>query len=123
MLKGGSILRLHYFKEQGKSYREIVRVNGHSRNTVRKYVRDGHTGEPARSTCKGSILDEFKPVIERWMREGVFICRVIFEKISRTGFPGGYTIAKNYVQPGVVTSIVFFAVLPMLLNTLARFPT
>jgi len=59
MLKGGSILRLHDFKEQGKSFHEISRITDHSRNTVRKYVRDGHTGIPANRALKSSILDNF----------------------------------------------------------------
>ena len=99
MLKGGSILRLHDFKEQGKSFREISRITGHSRNTVRKYVRDGHTGKPAKRAPKGSILDEFKPAINRWMAEGLFNCRVILEKLRKLGYTGGYTIVKDHVQP------------------------
>jgi len=99
MLKGGSILRLHDFKEQGKSFHEISRITGHSRNTVRKYVRDGHTGQPAGRAPKGSILDEFKPVIDQWMDEGLFNCRVILERLRELGYSGGYTIVKDYVHP------------------------
>jgi len=99
MLKGGSILRLHDFKEQGKSFHEISRITGHSRNTVRKYVRDGHTGQPAGRAPKGSILDEFKPVIDQWMAEGLFNCKVILERLRELGYSGGYTTVKDYVHP------------------------
>lgn len=40
MLRGGSVLKLHELRAQGKSIREIARVTGYSRNTVRKYLRN-----------------------------------------------------------------------------------
>jgi len=46
MLKGGVVLRLQEMKTDGKKIREIARETGHARNTVRKYVRDGHIQQP-----------------------------------------------------------------------------
>jgi transposase len=98
MLKGGSILNLHELQLEGKSLREISRVTGFSRNTVRKYIRDGHTHEPAPRLKKGSKLESYKPAIDQWMKDGLFNCQVMLERLRQMGYTGGKTLIKDYVQ-------------------------
>ena len=101
MLKGGSILRLHEMKLKGKKIREIARDTGHSRNTIRKYVRDGHIpeSESKEREKRGSKLDPFKETIDRWMKEdGLFNCQAMFMRLKEKGYTGGATIIKDYVQ-------------------------
>ena len=98
MLKGGSLLKLQDLQLEGKSLREIARITGFSRNTVRKYIRDGHSHEAAPHPCKGSKLDPYKPEINQWMKDGVFNCRVMFRRLKEMGYPGGITLVKDYVQ-------------------------
>lgn len=99
MLKGGIILRLHEMKGNGKKIREIVRETGHSRNTVRKYIRDGHIPESKDRLKRGSKLDPFKATIDRWMKEdGLFNCQAMLMRLRDQGYTGGATIIKDYVQ-------------------------
>jgi predicted transcriptional regulator len=39
MLRSGIVISLHTMRAEGKSIREIARLTGHSRNTVRRYLR------------------------------------------------------------------------------------
>jgi len=48
----------------GKSIRKIARITGHSRNTVRKYLRANGIPEPRYPKKRGSKLDLFKPSLE-----------------------------------------------------------
>lgn len=99
MLKGGSVLRLHEMKLDGKKIREIVRETGYARNTVRKYVRDGQIPEPKEREKRGSKLDPFKETIDRWMKEdGLFNCQAMLMRLKEKGYTGGATIIKDYVQ-------------------------
>lgn len=100
MLKGGSIMKLHDLMKLEKGWREISRETGLSRNTVRKYLRDGHALQAAARPKKGSKLDDFKRVIDQWMlNDGLFNCRVMLERLRDMGYSGGFTILKDYVQP------------------------
>lgn len=99
MLKGGSVLRLHEMKLNGKKIREIVRETGYARNTVRKYVRDGQIPEPKEREKRGSKLDPFKETIDRLMKEdGLFNCQAMLMRLKEKGYTGGATIIKDYVQ-------------------------
>jgi transposase len=99
MLKGGTILRLHEMKADGKSIRQIAKETGHSRNTVRKYVRDGHIPEAKERAKRGSKLDPYKEIIDRWIKEdGLFNCQAMLMRLQEQGYTGGATIIKDYVQ-------------------------
>jgi len=99
VLKGGTVLRLHEMKADGKSLRQIAKETGHSRNTVRKYVRDGHIPEAKERAKRGSKLDPYKETIDRWMREdGLFNCQAMLLRLREQGYTGGATIIKDYVQ-------------------------
>ena len=46
MLRSGTVISLHELYASGKSIREIARITGHARNTVRKYLRANGIPEP-----------------------------------------------------------------------------
>jgi transposase len=99
MLKGGAVLRLQEMKTDGKKIREIARETGHARNTVRKYVRDGHIPQPKEREKRGSKLDPYKEQIDRWMKEdGLFNCQAMLMRLKDLGYTGGVTIIKDYVH-------------------------
>lgn len=101
MLKGGTVLSLQELMTSGKGIRTIARETGLSRNTVRKYLRDGCL--PARSKKyprRESKLDPFKPLIDEWMkRDGLFNCGAMLMRLRDMGYTGGLTIIKDYVRP------------------------
>lgn len=98
MLKGGSLLRVQELAVEGKSLREIARMTGFSRNTVRKYLRDGLSREPRPRPRRGSKLDAYKPTIDDWMKSGLFNCQVMLARLRELGYTGGVSTLKNYVQ-------------------------
>ena len=74
MKRSGTIHTIHELSAQGKSMRAIAREVGIARNTVRRYLR-GKPEAIARPK-RGSVLDPYKPQIQRWMR-GVTICTTV----------------------------------------------
>lgn len=90
------ILTLYH---RGLSISEIARQTGHTRKTVRKYVRakqaPGYQARPKRP----SILDRYKPYLRKRMAEGVFNCSKLWDEIQSRGYPGGKTILKEFVKP------------------------
>jgi len=100
LLKGGTILRLQDMRLEGKSIRQLARETGHSRNTIRKYIRDGQIPESKKRDKRGSKLDPYKPIIDRWMKEdGLFNTRAMFMRLREKGYTGGKTIIQDYLQP------------------------
>ena len=71
------MISLHELYATGKSIREIARITGHSRNTVRKYLRANGIPEPRYRKKRGSKLDPFKPLIDQSMAQGIFNCEVL----------------------------------------------
>ena len=66
MLNLDQFMDIRFLHRQGHSVREIARLTGHSRNTVRKMLRADGSPRPTRRECK-SILDPFKDYLrQRW---------------------------------------------------------
>lgn len=98
MLRGGSVLKLLELRAQGKSIRDIARITGHSRNTVRKYLRDRGESRPKPRRRRASKLEPYLDELHYWMGEGVFNCEVLLEKLQAKGYTGSRTTLKDYVK-------------------------
>lgn len=99
MLRSGTVIRLHELQASGKSIREIARETGHSRNTVRKYLRADGMPEPRPRKKSVSKLDPFKPLLDQYLAKGIFNCEVLLRLLREQGYSGGITIIKDYVKP------------------------
>jgi len=93
------VISLHELYATGKSIREIARITGHARNTVRKYLRANGIPEPRYGQKRGSKLDPFKPLIDQFMAQGIFNCEVLLRLLRDQGYTGGITLIKDYVKP------------------------
>ncbi|MGQ0592843.1 MAG: hypothetical protein ACT4QB_09390 [Gammaproteobacteria bacterium] len=51
-----------------------------------------------RSASRASKLDPFKPDIVRWLETHPLSAAQIFQRLREVGYPGGYTIVKDYVR-------------------------
>ena len=72
MLEGRPLMNIFDLKQQGLSYREIARETGHSRNTVRKYLRDGASSRPSETKPqRNSKLDPYESEVDRLVSEGL----------------------------------------------------
>jgi transposase len=48
--------------------------------------------------ARASQLDPFKPDIVRWLEAYPLSAAQIFQRLKEAGYPGGYTIVKDYVR-------------------------
>jgi len=93
------VISLHKLYAAGKSIREIARITGHARNTVRKCLRANGIPESRYGQKRGSKLDPFKPLIDQFMAQGIFNCEVLLRLLRDQGYTGGITLIKDYVKP------------------------
>lgn len=98
MLKGRSLMKLFELRTQGLGYREISRVTGHSRNTVRRYLRDDAGKNTTARTPRGSKLDPFKEVVDELVAGGLYSAPAIVERLIPLGYEGKETIVRDYVR-------------------------
>lgn len=98
MLGSGTVIKLHEMKATGKSIRAISRETGHSRNTIRRYLRAEGLPERKPRSRRSSKLDPFKPLLHQYMDQGIYNCEVLFRLLQEQGYQGGRTILKDYVK-------------------------
>lgn len=99
MLKGRPLMTIFDLKAQDLSYREIARSTGHSRNTIRKYLRDGAKAKPSEpKPPRSSKLDPYKSEIDRLVSEGLLSVPAIMSRIVPLGYAGKESILRTYVK-------------------------
>lgn len=99
MLRSGTVISLYDLYASGKSIREIARIAGHSRNTVRKYLRANGIPEPRYGKKRGAKLGPFKPLLDEYIARGIFNSKVLQRLLREQGYTGGITLIKDYVKP------------------------
>lgn len=96
-----------YIKE-GKSQREIAKMLGHSRNTIRKYLKADVFKEPKYNLTvdrNSPVLGPYKPIIDKWIEEDEQMpkkqrhsaVRIYQRLVDEYGFTGGCSTVRNYV--------------------------
>lgn len=99
MLKGRPLMNIFDLKQQGLSYRKIARETGHSRNTIRKYLRDGANSRPSEPTLtRVSKLDPYKDEVNRLVSEGLLSTPAIMSRIVPLGYVGKESIPRTYIR-------------------------
>lgn len=88
-------MELAVLRKHGASIRELARVSGHSRNTVRRYLREGEAAAARRSGPKRTEkLDGFKDYIVARLQAAApdrIPAAVLFREIKGHGYQGGET--------------------------------
>lgn len=98
MIRSGLINMIREKAREGKSAYAISHELGVAENTAKKYVHQPATEHKLKGRLKGSKLDEFKPMIDTMLSQGVFNCVVMLERLQKIGYTGGITILKEYVH-------------------------
>lgn len=99
MKKGGiAIMLMEEITVQGRTISEVARERGLSRNTVKKYLREGERPHGSKGKHRGSMLDGYKERIDALLGQGVYNCQVILERLQAEGYGGGISILKDYVK-------------------------
>lgn len=95
-------MEIHILHKQGKSIREISRMMGVSRNTVRRYLRgnltDPHYKDRPPIERK---LDPYKTYIDARLEAAApdwIPATVIIREIKEQGYPGGASMLRSYMR-------------------------
>ena len=95
-------MELEVLRKHGASIRELARVTGHSRNTVRRYLRGGEEAERRKLAAKrAEKLDDFKDYIVARVHAASparIPAAVLFREIKGRGYQGGETRVKQFVR-------------------------
>jgi transposase len=100
MLKAEEQMELAILRKHGTSIRELARVTGRSRNTVRRYLRGAAATRKARPK-RAEKLDPFKPYIVGRLEAAApdrIPAAVLFREIKARGYTGGETRLKQFVR-------------------------
>lgn len=101
MLKVEEQMELVVLKKHGESIRSLSRSTGRSRNTVRRYLRDGEAATRKSAPKRAEKLDPFKSyIIERMAAAApdVIPATVLLREIQGRGYDGGYSRVKQFVR-------------------------
>jgi transposase len=97
MIKVDQFMNIKELKQQGLSIRDIARMTGHSRNTVRKVLRGEHTLK-AKSPERSSRLDPHKDYVrQRYEQHGLSAVRLLAE-IVPMGFDGSIATLRRFLR-------------------------
>ena len=99
MLIAEEAVEIRVLRRQGKSIREIARMLGVSRNTVRRYLRSKGWPRYERE-ARPSKLDPFKRYIDERVKAATpdwIPATVLLRELRALGYAGGYSILKEYL--------------------------
>jgi transposase len=97
MIKVDQFMDIKQLQQQGHSIRDIARLMGLSRNTVRKILRGQHAMR-VRSASRASRLDPFKEYLrDRFEQHGLSAVRLLAE-IRPMGYTGSMATLRRYLQ-------------------------
>lgn len=85
-------------RQKGLSYTEIARKYHIDPRTAKRYAESDTRPVYSLTEPKTSKLDPYKEQIDVWLEEAPYSATRILEKIKEQGFPGEYTVVKNYVR-------------------------
>lgn len=97
MLNRKQIDTIHRLHAEQHSIRDIARQLQAGRNTVARYLENPDTQRA--SATRTSKLDPFKESIREWLeQEPSLSAQLILDRIRTSGYRGGYTLVKGYLQ-------------------------
>ena len=83
--------------KQGHSIRQIADLTGHSRNTVRRLLRQ-QAPQPFQKPKRKSLLDDFKPYIDKRFQECSLSAPRLLEEIQPMGYSGSVDSIRRYLR-------------------------
>ncbi len=82
--------------ENDHSIKGIHRVTGHSRNTIRKIIKNKKPFT-FKSSPRLSKLDKHKSIIKDEFAKGILSREQIFQKITEQGYDGSFSTLNNFL--------------------------
>ena len=97
MIKVDQFMDIRELRQQGHPIRDIARLTGLSRNTVRRVLRGQHPMK-MKPSSRASLLDPFKDYVrERFEEHGLSAVRLL-EEIRPMGYTGSIITLRRYVR-------------------------
>src|SRR6185437_7632400 len=107
MLTAEERMELDVLRKHGAGIRELARSTGLSRNTVRRYLREGDAAAIRKAAPKRvEKLDRFKAYVVDRVKAAApdrIPAVVLFREIKARGYDGGETRVKQFVR-GLVSA-------------------
>lgn len=98
MLKWEEQMDIKFLVRQGHSIRQVAKLTGHSRNTVRSVIRPGSNEPKSESRGRKSKLADFKEYLTaRSLETGLSGVR-LYEEIAAMGFCGSVSAVRRFLQ-------------------------
>lgn len=82
---------------QGHSIKNIRKLTGHSRNTIRK-VLDIKAPPPFKTSSRPSKLDDYKNIVKEKFDVGTFTALQIYDDILNNGYDGSYSTVSRHLS-------------------------
>lgn len=97
MIKGAAIMDIKSLARKGHTIRDISRMTGIHRNTIKKYLNED--SKPVyRKKNRNSILDPYKDLITGWLEQQNYQATRIYELLQGEGYVGSYNVVKLFVR-------------------------
>ena len=97
MISRGIQVEINFYKNK-LSCRQIARMTGKDRRTVKRYAQNPELlGKGRAKVERTSKLDPFMPSIKTWAGDNFTAARIL-DQIRDMGYTGGYTILKDAVK-------------------------
>lgn len=85
--------------DRGVYQKDIAKELGVHPKTIRRALQRQGAPLGRRPGARNSKLDDFKPIVDHLLREGVWNAKVILRECQLQGYTGCYTILRDYIQP------------------------
>jgi len=99
VLRRWDILSLHDMARDGVSIRDMARITGFSRNTVRKWLRQEQLLTDLGPKKRPGKLEGHKDYVVARMGEGITNAVRILRELRGRGYTGNITILKDFMHP------------------------
>lgn len=98
MLKWEEQMDIKFLVGQGHSIRQVAKLSGHARNTVRSVVRPNNNEAKPESRGRKSKLTDFKEYLRvRYLETGLSGIRLC-QEITTMGFTGSVSAVRRFLQ-------------------------
>lgn len=94
MLNPGQYKKILSLDKHGNSIRNISKLTGNSRNTIRK-VLDIKKPPPFRAPISPSKLDKYKNKIKTQFDIGTYTAQEIYDDLIENGYDGSYSALRQ----------------------------
>jgi transposase len=87
----------HLHKQEHLSAMQIATAVQLDYRTVIKWLKASRF-HPRQSTARQSLLDPYKDQLVQWLEHHPYTAQQCFQRLREQGYPGGYSILKDYIR-------------------------